>query len=90
MERVKLLETPGDPRQKTELAHDLYRDGKVAEALETTTSIMAEHGLYMVRYIKVPICSAPILSQSFLGLYHTARELSMLFQRLEAAVPPGS
>ncbi|VDO94850.1 unnamed protein product [Heligmosomoides polygyrus] len=47
MERVKLLETPGDPRQKTELAHDLYRDGKVAEALETTTSIMAEHGLYM-------------------------------------------
>ncbi|XGW04095.1 hypothetical protein V3C99_015330 [Haemonchus contortus] len=47
MKKMKQTEIPGDPRQKTELARELYRDGKVAETLETTTMIMEEHGLYM-------------------------------------------
>ncbi|KAK6023009.1 hypothetical protein OSTOST_11272 [Ostertagia ostertagi] len=47
MKKMKQTEISGDPRQKTELARELYRDGKVAETLETTTMIMEEHGLYM-------------------------------------------
>ncbi|KAK6010155.1 hypothetical protein OSTOST_24842 [Ostertagia ostertagi] len=40
MKKMKQTEISGDPRQKTELARELYRDGKVAETLETTTMIM--------------------------------------------------
>ncbi|KAJ1371251.1 hypothetical protein KIN20_033165 [Parelaphostrongylus tenuis] len=47
MEKLMKSEISRDPRQQTQLAHSLYINGHISEALAITTKIMKEHGLYM-------------------------------------------
>ncbi|VDL77127.1 unnamed protein product [Nippostrongylus brasiliensis] len=78
MEKVKQTETPGDPRQKIEYAHELYRDGKVADALETTNQVMAEHGLYM---------DCVILHANCLCYFQDWKKLFLLAHELVSSFP---
>ncbi|KJH40391.1 tetratricopeptide repeat protein [Dictyocaulus viviparus] len=78
MERIRKSEIPRDPRQKTELAYTLYRNGDVAGTLSVTTMIMEEHGLYM---------DCVILHANCLCYFHDWKKLFLLAHDLVFSFP---
>ncbi|KAK6738203.1 hypothetical protein RB195_020361 [Necator americanus] len=78
MKKMQKTSAAGDPRQRTREAHQLYRNGNVAETLAITSTIMEEHGLYL---------DCVILHANCLCYFQDSRRLFLLAHELVISFP---